>query len=209
MPTTPLSALRYPSLTDPANGPQAFQNLATDLDNRTVMRFASAAARDAAITAPVAGMLAWLDDVDQHTFHDGTAWRIGTQGAWTAYTPTWTDLTIGNGTQTCRYIRLGQTVHLTLRVSFGSTTTLTANNATLTLPVPAVTDPIGQGTCRGYDQSAGGYTSGVALIASATTAVFLLPSLSTNANLSWVRATWPWTWAASDGLWATLTYEAA
>lgn len=52
---------------------------------QTVMRFASASARNATLTAPVAGMTAWLNTEKQLTVYDGTAWvavASGTQ-AWT------------------------------------------------------------------------------------------------------------------------------
>lgn len=41
---------------------------------QTVMRFASASARSAAIAAPVAGMTAWLTDVGRLEVYDGSAW---------------------------------------------------------------------------------------------------------------------------------------
>ncbi|AWT42548.1 MULTISPECIES: hypothetical protein [Streptomyces] len=52
---------------------------------QTVMRFATATARNATLTAPVAGMTAWLNSEKQLTVYDGTAWvaiASGTQ-AWT------------------------------------------------------------------------------------------------------------------------------
>lgn len=52
---------------------------------QTVMRFSSASARGATITAPVAGMLAWLATERQLTVYDGTDWitvAAGTTG-WT------------------------------------------------------------------------------------------------------------------------------
>jgi hypothetical protein len=55
-------------------------------------------------------------------------------GAWSAWTPTWTGLTIGNGTVQARYIQAGKTVSFELRVDFGSTTTLTATQGEFTLP---------------------------------------------------------------------------
>jgi hypothetical protein len=43
--------------------------------DRTVQHFASAAARDAAITSPTEGMACWLNDVDQFLIYNGVAWR--------------------------------------------------------------------------------------------------------------------------------------
>lgn len=50
------------------------------LQSQVVMRFATAAARDAAITLPKEGAHAYLDDSDKITVHDGTAWRDGPGG---------------------------------------------------------------------------------------------------------------------------------
>jgi hypothetical protein len=52
---------------------------------QTVMRFATASARNATLSAPIAGMTAWLNSEKQLTVYDGTAWvaiASGTQ-AWT------------------------------------------------------------------------------------------------------------------------------
>src|SRR5207253_1317172 len=32
-------------------------------------------------------------------------------GAWQSWTPTWTNLTVGNAVQACKYIQIGKTVH--------------------------------------------------------------------------------------------------
>jgi hypothetical protein len=52
---------------------------------QSVMRFATASARNATLSAPIAGMTAWLSSERQLTVYDGTAWvaiASGTQ-AWT------------------------------------------------------------------------------------------------------------------------------
>ncbi|GAA1221416.1 hypothetical protein GCM10009665_09530 [Kitasatospora nipponensis] len=70
---TPLSQLPYPESTDPADIPTHLQLLAQALDGRTVLRFDSTAARDAAIAQPVAGMLAYVKG-SGFTCYTGTAW---------------------------------------------------------------------------------------------------------------------------------------
>lgn len=62
------------------------ETLRDGLTPRSNMRFANATTRDATITAPVAGMIAFLADVHVWTGFDGTSWvaiAAGTQ-AWTA-----------------------------------------------------------------------------------------------------------------------------
>lgn len=73
MPTTPGGA-PYPSLSDAPNGPGAIQALAVWLDSRVLLRFDDATARDAAITAPVIGMRAWLTSGGL-TQYNGSSWQ--------------------------------------------------------------------------------------------------------------------------------------
>lgn len=74
MPTTPLQALPYPALSDAANGPVAFQNLATAAEKKLVQVYADAADRTAKVTAPTAGMVTWLTAPGRMDFYNGTAW---------------------------------------------------------------------------------------------------------------------------------------
>jgi hypothetical protein len=63
-----------------------------NLQNQSIMFFASAAARDAALTAPIRqeGMFAYLADTNTTVYYDGTAWQsFGTGDV--------TGLTAGNG----------------------------------------------------------------------------------------------------------------
>jgi hypothetical protein len=59
------------------------------------------------------------------------------QGAWQAWTPTLTNLTVGNGTQTARYQQIGKTVNFDYRFVFGSTSSI-AFAPSITLPVNIV-----------------------------------------------------------------------
>lgn len=55
------------------------KNLAAGIVPRTAMRFASAAARSAALTgatAPVEGMVTYLQDVNSAYLYDGSTWRL-------------------------------------------------------------------------------------------------------------------------------------
>lgn len=73
------------------------ETLRDGLTARSAMRFSSATVRDATITSPVAGMLAYLEDLHTWTGYDGGAWvalAAGTQ-SWT--TPTLATGYTGNG----------------------------------------------------------------------------------------------------------------
>lgn len=71
MPNTPVQALPYPALTDPANGPVAVQNLATALeDYKTIIRCTSTTR-----PAHVEGRVIYETDTDRLMVSDGAAWN--------------------------------------------------------------------------------------------------------------------------------------
>jgi hypothetical protein len=59
---------------------------------QSVMRFASASARNATLTAPAAGMVAWLTGEKLLTVYDGTAWVAVAAG-----TQSWTTVSLASG----------------------------------------------------------------------------------------------------------------
>ena len=62
-------------LNDVIGGNTITASFTNEVKERSLMRYADAAARDTSIPAPVAGSLAWLEDVDKITAYDGTVWR--------------------------------------------------------------------------------------------------------------------------------------
>jgi len=88
---------------------------ASDVNNylmeQSLMVFASAAARNSALTAPAEGMHAYLSDVNQVTVYDGTSWRPINASSWTSYSPTLVNVTLGTGgTSVFAYSVSGTTV---------------------------------------------------------------------------------------------------
>lgn len=72
--TTDYQGISIPVGTDNPDIPADIDVFANALEQRTIMRFANAAARDAAITSPVNGMHAWLTGTLILTYYNGTAW---------------------------------------------------------------------------------------------------------------------------------------
>lgn len=121
--------------------------------------------------------------------------------AWTTWSPTWTNLTVGNGTVTAKYYQSGKFVVCRLTLVMGTTTSVTGE-VSVSLPVTSVayagtagTQPLGLGGA--YDTSA-------------TAATQILPvwGSTTTADLD-VDATTPYTWATGDEINFQLYYEAA
>ncbi|MET7429647.1 hypothetical protein ABZT16_11695 [Streptomyces flaveolus] len=65
------------------------------ITGQSVLRFSTATARNATITAPAAGMIAWLAAEKQWTGYDGTAWVVLSAG-----TQSWTNIPLVSGWST-------------------------------------------------------------------------------------------------------------
>lgn len=74
MPNTPLIGAPYPAYTATRDVPADLRALGEFVEGYTNLRFASASARDAAISTPVAGMVAYIGG-GVWTGYDGSAWR--------------------------------------------------------------------------------------------------------------------------------------
>ena len=131
---------------------------------------------------------------------------------WRDWIPTYTDLTVGNGTVVARYARAGRTVYAHFHLTFGSSTTIDASGPKVSAPVPLansyvnlqnsigtllVTDT-GTTTHPGFIRIAGGEFQPMVMNAAATYA--------RGATLS---STVPMTWTTDDRLAFSVTYEAA
>ncbi|MGY1439641.1 hypothetical protein [Streptomyces reniochalinae] len=68
------------------------KGLADALTPRSVMRFATAAERNATVTSPVAGMVAHLAAEKLFTGYDGTAWVVLAAGS-----SQWTTISLASG----------------------------------------------------------------------------------------------------------------
>jgi len=123
-------------------------------------------------------------------------------GAWTAYTPATGNITVGNGTLTGFYKKIGKTVFGRVAFILGSSSAVAAG-ASLALPSTAVAvngtnAPIG---VAGYfDTSAtAGYLGGI----------MYTGKLTYPGSGYQIGSAVPFTWATGDDISATFTYEEA
>lgn len=72
--TTPRLAIPYPLQSEAKDQVLGFNNMSAVADDKYVLRFATASARNAAIPSPVEGMLAYLSVDDIYTLYNGSAW---------------------------------------------------------------------------------------------------------------------------------------
>lgn len=87
--TTAVSVIPYPQSDEKlADGNDHVRKVAQYIDTRLVMRFASQSALGTAITAPVAGQLAWIVADNVLQIYDGTGWKRVYPASPTIYTGT-------------------------------------------------------------------------------------------------------------------------
>jgi hypothetical protein len=134
----------------------------------------------------------------------------GIQSAWTAYTPTLTNITLGNGTLTgSAFMRVGKTIHARVNFIAGTTTTYAAGVLGFSLPVTPSTAYTGPGNyavgAAWITATAATRASGTAIITTGGTLALLAstPANSTVTNLV------PGTFTTTSIITLTVTYEAA
>lgn len=131
--------------------------------------------------------------------------------AWQTWSPTWTNLTVGNGTVTARYGQIGKTVVAFLQIVWG-TTTSASGTISFTLPVTGAAQYgtlCAIGVAFFEDSGIAGYTG--ILHATSTTTARAQTSLVTGTYSQDVAVsnTVPFTWGSVDKYSTTFSYEAA
>lgn len=134
----------------------------------------------------------------------------GLQSAWATWTPSFFNMTKGNGTIAGRYHQVGKTITYRVLFTAGSTSTFTGGELLVTLPVAihtgylAGSSAIGSATLLDASGGAGSRTGGVAYVASvASNAIGMITGSSVVTDAA------PWTWATGDTFSITGTYESA
>lgn len=121
--------------------------------------------------------------------------------AWTAYTPSNTNITVGNGIQVARYQRIGRLIHVMYDLLWGSTTSY-AGAITVGAPVAAAATGKWIGTALFLDANVNDFPGVCRLSASASS---ISPVIVAGGGVS---ATAPFTWVNTDRLTLGITYEA-
>jgi hypothetical protein len=136
---------------------------------------------------------------------------LGDDLAWQTWSPTYANLTPGNGVTTAGYTQVGKTILFRIRFVMGSTSSM-GTAPTFTLPVTSSSNYDVQaniGLIYILDSGTDDYQGRVAW-GSVTTARLLVENTSGTYNsLSAIASTVPMTWTTSDQWYATGFYEAA
>lgn len=137
-----------------------------------------------------------------------TATGLKWEGAWTTYTPGTANMTVGNGTLTARYRKVGKTVEVHIGFKLGSTSAI-GTIPIIGLPFTGVTI-FGTQQILGqiFDAGTQDYT-GIALYDTASLYVFALATSATYGAPATVTSTVPMTWTTNDYFQFQFFYEAA
>jgi len=140
-----------------------------------------------------------------------TAAQMNAIGEWIDYTPTWTNLTVGNAVQDFRYIKINKFIWVVGSLKWG-TTTSSGTAPTFTLPVTAVSyatanERLGVGIFE--DAGTDAYDAWV-LYSTTTVARLRVPLASgTYINSTALSNLVPFTWTTNDLISVNFVYEAA
>jgi hypothetical protein len=124
---------------------------------------------------------------------------------WTAYTPTLTNITLGNGTLSAAYAQIGKTVAVRFILTLGSTSSV---SGTISVSNPVTGTSTHTGTCYMNDAT-GGIYNGTVIVASTTFTMRAHNSSATYSTLTAFSNTIPVAPAVNDQYVATFVYEAA
>jgi hypothetical protein len=140
----------------------------------------------------------------------GQATGLQWGGAYTAYTPTFVNLTLGNGTYTARYLLVGKMCHVEIAIYFGSTTSVGG--------AMQVSLPFNAGNLGNYhyaanttfqDSGTANYIGGAVLVTANSLYLVALNTAGTYIGESPTSATVPFTWTTNDRITISHVYEVA
>jgi len=139
------------------------------------------------------------------------AFASSTTTTYSSWTPTLTNLTLGNGTMTGKFTQIGKFVNASLQLVFGSTTSVTG---TMTFSVPTGASTANTalntviGNVRMLDAGIQNYLGMVQLSSSSAVILVAINASATYATVQNVNATVPFTWGTGDELQFSFSYEA-
>jgi hypothetical protein len=136
----------------------------------------------------------------------------GTGWAFASWTPTWTNLSVGNGTQTAKYVQIGKTVIAHVSLVLGSTSTV-GTGPLFTLPVTAVSYTGGAEfslSIAHFEHTGVSAAVGeVGIISTTQGQLLVFNAAGTYLAYTGITASVPFAWATSDQIYFQISYEAA
>lgn len=145
---------------------------------------------------------------------DTTDGELG--GFWTTFTPSWTDFTLGNGTEEHKYLEIGKTVYVKGNTTLGSTSSVQLS-ISMTAPVtPNSSYDLGTnidqsivGGALAMDKSTSDLFPGTCNIRDGQISIQAILLSGTYAKQQSYNTTIPFTWTTNDQISYSAIYEAA
>jgi hypothetical protein len=138
----------------------------------------------------------------------GLAWAAPAGLTYSAWTPTTTGITLGNGTLTARYVQSGKFVTGSINVTLGSTSSISAAGISFTAPVTLKASDNSNNYCLLYDVS---LEAILGIVVTDTTKFYLGCAKSSTSFVEYasINSTQPFTWTTNDKIILNFSYEAA
>jgi hypothetical protein len=130
------------------------------------------------------------------------------EGTWT---PSWSQITLGNATSSGHYTKIGDVVYATAKLVYGSTSSLGSGNVIASnLPFTSANKDVPWGVVNILDQGVAGYIGSCRILPNtANVDLFVNDAFSTYVRNVRVTTGVPMTWATGDTLEFSITYHAA
>ena len=132
-------------------------------------------------------------------------------GEWISYTPTFTGLTVGNGTLNGAYSRIGDNVFVRVDLTFGTTTSITTTGVTVSNPITGFESYhfLGAATLWAFGGSGALHIGEIWATNAANSAILTGNSSGTYTTVENISATIPFTWATGNIMRFQFQYRAA
>jgi hypothetical protein len=129
-------------------------------------------------------------------------------GAWITWTPTISNVSIGNGTVSARYQQTGNVISFSVKVTFGSTTTISGSPS---ISLPVVANSPAYFAVNVTDSGVASYTANGIIPSSVLSTIFLdlIDTTSSRAISAAFSSTSPFTWGTNDNFTISGSYEVA
>ena len=139
-----------------------------------------------------------------------TAAQLNAIGDWESWTPTLTNISIGNGSVTAHYAQVNEVVFFEIYMDVGSTTSFSSTSMQFSVPVACNSDltfnPSAGGWCR--PQGSTIYQLLTVVFASDVIVPYCFQIPATYGQAVAIRGTIPETWNSSGVLYMSGTYRA-
>lgn len=137
-------------------------------------------------------------------------------GAWETWSPTYSNLTIGNGIVTAKFKRIGKTVHFRFLFQLGTTSSV-GTTPTISLPFTAasgysagaIAENANIGVSKFLDSGNANFFGYTYMSTNTTFSPQGVGTSATYATAAGLNASIPFTWGTGDAMFITGTYEMA